>query len=65
MGKKISIKLRYLRVKADGAKQTVAKCSEELAELLNCWRINGIENFNCDTIVKKLSICAQEAVCNV
>ena len=62
MGKKISIKLRYLRVKTDAAKKTVAKCSEELAELINCWRLHGIENINCDSVVKKLTICAQEAV---
>lgn len=67
MAKAVPMKLRYLKVNpkilADSSKKNIGgSCSEHLTNVLDCWRLSGIDSLKCLGLVRQLTICNAEMV---
>lgn len=61
---RVQMRLRYLRVKNDvsTSRKTTKACATELSDLINCWRINGLEGVHCEALAMSLALCAAQSV---
>ena len=57
MGKKIPMRLSYLRVNPQKIAKATAPCAEELQTLSACWRLNGVDAGACVGVMAALTAC--------